>query len=379
MAEYVNAPIPVDPDELEQEAYEIIVSAFPDWEPSEGNLDVWLIKAFAHIGAQVGETTTDVTETIFRHFGAELANLPPLEASAATGLTTWTLIDTDGHTIPAGTVVGFDDGESLVAFQTVEDTEIAAAADTATGVEIVAVETGIAANDLTGTGQLIDPLDYVDSVVLDFATSGGEDEETDEDYRDRLVAELRLLSPRPILPADFAVLAKRISGVERATAINGYDPVDESSDNERMITVVAVDEDGEAVSAPIKAQIDAYLTALREVNFIVNTADPTYTTVDVTFTAVAWAGWDAEEVETAAETAVANFLSPATWGQGPDGNTNEWNNEPVVRYLEVAAVLNGVQGLNYVSALTIDGGTADIEMTGVAPLPRAGTIDGTVT
>jgi uncharacterized phage protein gp47/JayE len=289
------------------------------------------------------------------------------------------LIDTDGHTIPAGTIVGFDNGDLLLEFQTVTDTVIPNGEDEATAVAVIAVEPGIEGNDLTGTGQLIDPLDYVNTVILDFATTGGEDEETDEDYLIRLTEELRLLSPRPILPGDFATLAKRISGVDRATAINGYDPGDDSTDNERMITVVVVDEDGQPVSAPTKAEVDAYLTSLREVNFIVYVEDPIYTTVDVTFTAVAHAGWDPAEVETAAEAAISDFLSPATWGRSPEGDPSAWTNETTVRYLEVATILNNVEGLNYLTALTVDGGTTDVTLDGVAPLPEAGTIAGTVT
>lgn len=379
MANYVNAPIPVDPDELEAQAYETIQAQFPDWEPAEGNLDVRIIKAFALICATIGEDATDANDTIFRYFGSELAGLPPLEASAATGETTWVLIDTDGHTIPAGTVVGVDNGERLIEFQTVSDTVIAPAADTATGVDVVAVEAGEDGNDLTGDATLIDQLDYVNTVTLTTTTSGGVDEETDEDYLNRLVELLRLLTPRPILPEDFSVLAKTVAGVGRATAINGYNPADSTYDNERMITVAVADEDGAALSNPVKTAVDEYLTEQREVNFVVHVIDPTSNTIDVTFTAVAWTNWDPAEVETAAEAAVADYLSPATWGRSQEGDDSQWNNKTVVRYLELAGVLENVSGLDYVTALTIEGGTSDVTMTGVAPLPTPGTISGTVT
>lgn len=379
MAEYVNAPIPVDADELEEQSYDAIRTQFPDWEASEGNLDVRIIKAFATIVATIGEDATDVTDTIFRYFGAELAGLPPIDATAATGATEWTLIDTDGHTIPAGTVIGVDNGEQLIEFQTVSDAVISSGDSTATGVDVVAVEAGEDGNDLTGDCTLIDPLDYVDTVTLTSSTSGGTEEESDDDYLNRLTELLRLLTPRPILPDDFAVLAKNVAGVGRATAINGYNPADSTYDNERMITVAVADEDGAALSNPVKTAVDQYLSEQREVNFVVNVIDPTYNTIDVTFTAVAWSTADPATVETDAEAAVADYLSPATWGRSQEGNEGEWNNRTVIRYLELAAVLDNVSGLDYVTGLTLEGGTADVTMTGVAPLPQPGTISGTVT
>lgn len=379
MAQYVNAPIPIDPTELEEGAYNAIRAQFPDWEPSDGNLDVWLIKAFANIVAQIGETATDVSDTIFRYFGSEIASLPPLDATAATGQTNWTLINTLGHTIPAGTQIGFDNGDTLILFQTVSDTIVASGANTATSVEVVAVEPGVEGNGLTGPGQLIDQLDYVNTVALTAPTGGGADEETDENYLDRLVEELRLLTPRPILPADFATLAKRVPGVARATAINGYNPADGTYNNERTVTVAVIDEDGAPLDAPTKAAVDDLLTSYREVNFVVHIINPTYTTVNVAFTAVAWPGWDPALVKTQAETAITEYLSPANWGLAAEGGTAQWINKTVVRLFELAAVLDSVEGLDYVTALTINGGTANVTLTGVAPLPQPGTIVGTVT
>lgn len=51
----------------------------------------------------------------------------------------------------------------------------------------------------------------------------------------------------------------------------------------------------------------------------------------------------------------------------------------MVRYLEVAEVLNRVDGVDYISTLTVNGGTANITLTGVAPLTLAGTVTGTAT
>ena len=116
---------------------------------------------------------------------------------------------------------------------------------------LIAIEPGEDANDLTEPPELIDALDYVDSIVLDGATDGGVDAEEDADYLDRLRDELQLSAPRPILPHDFEVLARRVSlvwaGPSRSTATTRCDS---TYNNERMITLVGIDEDGDRAHEP---------------------------------------------------------------------------------------------------------------------------------
>jgi hypothetical protein len=51
--------------------------------------------------------------------------------------------------------------------------------------------------------------------------------------------------------------------------------------------------------------------------------------------------------------------------------------ENKVRYVAAGSALMGVAGVRYVSALTVNAGTSDVTLTGVAPLPTVGTITGT--
>lgn len=388
MADYVSSPIAVDPDELKARAYDYLRAAIPGWEPADGNLDAWLIEAVAELAAQVAEAASDATVAIFRWFGANLVDVPPIDPSAASVTTAWTMQDVAGYTIPAGTTIGWTSTRgALVGFQTAEDVVIASGSDAATGVLVVAVTEGADANGLTGTAQLVDGLDFVASVIAEDVTTGGTDGETDDAYLNRLAEELRLMAPRPIVPEDFATLARRVAGVDRAAALNGYDvavnaatwdELDSSTWEERTITVALRDAAGQPVSGTAKTAVDSLLQSMREVNFVVKVADPDYTTVDVTFTATAWPDWDVATVQAQAEDAVARYLDPAAWGQPTYGETRRWVNQPTVRYLEVAQALQEVEGLRFVDSLTINGGTADVAMTGVAPLPQAGTITGTV-
>lgn len=157
---------------------------------------------------------------------------------------------------------------------------------------------------------------------------------------------------------------------------------------EKAVAVAVVDSLGEPVSSVIRNEVDAYLQARRETNFIVSVIDPNYTIIDVNFTATSMPGTNAADVELAAEQAVQAYLSPANWGL-PTGDTGEttapeWINDTTVRYLELATVINNVPGINYITALTFRKGSnafaqTDVTLNGSIPLPRPGTIAGTVT
>lgn len=378
---YVQFPIETDPTALSDEAFAYLQNAIPGWEPNAGNLETWLIEACARMVAEARDVASDVPAAIFRYFGSAMIGLPPKDASPANGETTWTLVDDSGHTIPAGTLVGLRSlaGE-LLAFRTIEDVVVPPGETVAEGVLIIAEEAGEAGSGLEGPPELIDSLAFVEEIELVEATSGGQDAESDESYLNRLAREGELLTPRPILPRDFATLAMRVAGVGRATARDGYDPLTDTDDNERMVAVAVVDDQGQPVSGGTKAEVEALLEDMREVNFVVHVVDPTYTEVDVTFTATAYEGYDVLDVQERAIAAVEAYLNPGRWGRPPfsDPTIPLWVDEPLVRYLDLAAEIDRVEGIRYVASLTINGGTSNVALAGAIGLPTAGTITGTV-
>lgn len=378
MPDYIAPPITTEPDDLAAEAFAYLEDAIPGWVGSPGNLEVWLIESLAQMAGELTDVASAVPTSIFRFFGGSLLNLPQREAVPATGSTSWSMVDTQGYTVPAGTLVGIAaTGDESVAFEVVDDVVVPVGEQDATGVTIVAAEPGASGNGLSATPDLIDSLDYVVNIALEGPTGGGVELESDDDYLTRLRELLTLLAPRPILPEDFAVLARTVPGVDRATAIDGYKLDTADDDVERCITVVVADAAGEPVSGTVKAQVDALLEAERELNFLVFVGDPSYTAIDVAFTIKAYPDYDAADVVARVEAAVAEYLSPATFGQATYMAAPSWLADTKVRYLEVAEVVNRVEGVWYVDALTVEGGTADVALTGIAPLPRAGDISGT--
>jgi hypothetical protein len=135
VTEYLDIEFESDPDALAQDAFDYLTQQMPNWQPSEGNLDVWIIRAVALVAGQLQEIASTVPTTIFRFAGANLFNVPPIDAIAAQGLTTWVMRDTAGYTIPSGTLVGVRvTGDTLIPFQTLNDVIVApGSSSTATG------------------------------------------------------------------------------------------------------------------------------------------------------------------------------------------------------------------------------------------------------
>ena len=391
---YITVPIDTDPEDLIAEAVASLQAKFPGWVPADGNLDYWLIQIMSSQGAETRDVASAVPDAIFRFFGSSVMGIPPIDEQAATTTTTWTMVDNAGYTIPAGTQVGIAvSGDETVPFMT-QNEVVVPPGTTATALGAVLIEALVPGADASGIGsaggavQLLDPLTFVSAITMQAATSGGVDAEADDDYLQRLTDELTLLAPRPILPQDFAIMTKEVAGVARATALDGYNPADSTFNNARMVAVAAVDSLGNAVSSGVKSSIDALLQSRREVNFIVNVMDPTYTAIDVTWTAKGLTGYDPTDVTTRVNQALTQYLSPNNWGGDFFGtgvvSEDTWANQTTVRYLELAQVINGVPGVDYISALTFRKtggtmGTTDVTLNGAIPLPTPGTLTGNTT
>lgn len=167
------------------------------------------------------------------------------------------------------------------------------------------------------------------------------------------------------------VSATELTLSANATATN--DPVTLTlgalDDLPRAVHVVVVDENGEEVPDEVREAVDADLQGRREINFLVTVGDPTYTVVDIDFHITVADGFDKPDTLVAAKAALESWISPANWGGG-DQSPPSWNDADIsVRLLEAAHVLYQVDGVEAVTTITLNAGTADVALAGPGGLP----------
>lgn len=162
-------------------------------------------------------------------------------------------------------------------------------------------------------------------------------------------------------------------------------PAQQVFNQERMVTVVPLNDTGTALLPSQQAAVAAYLESLREVNFVVNVISPSYSGIDITWSGVAAEGFNSNTVLSDVNAALTSYLSPTNWAGGTD-TPPAWDlSQTIVRYLSIATIIGETDGLDYITSLAIGFhnqtslGTADISLPGFAPLPEPGTIAGTVT
>lgn len=333
------------------------------------SLDSALLEEFVRLQRETRIVAIARTDAELDRFGSQQVGIARGAAAPATIEATLTVVNTNGHTVPAGTLAAFATGDgTFVAFTTIVDVTIDPGRTTGE-TTMQAVLPGVQANGLgLGTMTLVQAPSIVAGIVADTVASGGTDAESTEAYLSRVTDEFELMSPRAIRPDDFARLARRIEGVHRAVALDGYDPDTDSHDNARTVWVGIVDADGRELSSLVTDTVDAYLQAERETNFVVRVGPPTYTPLTVEFSVTVMDGHDPAVVVANATLAAATYLSPGRWAGG-DEDPPAWRDDRTVRYLELASQIDSADGVDHVTALTIDGDTVDVQLNGPAALP----------
>lgn len=228
MADYIIEPLDTDPEVLFQNFVEYIQATFPDWNPSEGQLDVMIARYFAMQTAFTADMASRVQRAIYRYLGASLANIQPLPGSAARALVHFVIRDPlpvpVERTLAYGTHIGLTDSDGDIQIFSTSDDLVVAAGAIEGEVEVEAVELGAISNNISGSVQLIELVDWIETGYVVGQSSGGSDPEEDDLYIQRLTKNFALMAPRPILAEDFAVFAQNIPGVWRSAVIDNFRP-----------------------------------------------------------------------------------------------------------------------------------------------------------
>ena len=298
LTEYIDlALVDLDQQDLFDAALVLARTAFPEWQPREGNIEVVLMETLAEMVSEtvysINRLPGAVTEVLLSMYGIERD-----AGDAPTTTLTFYMNGTLGYTIPAGTSVSIAVSEDVepVVFETDGELVIPAGQATgtigATGTTYTADVNGVAANTLVETNEMLIYVDYIKTASV---VTGGRDEEDDDSYLSRGVQRFQRLTDTLMLPKHFTAAAMEQEYVELATTLDNYNPAGDGDNNGPVgndvgHVTVAVYGDGENVSAPNKALLQSYfdtnsLTAL-EVHII----NPTLNTVNVTATVVRSSG-----------------------------------------------------------------------------------------
>jgi uncharacterized phage protein gp47/JayE len=358
MTVFTAPDVITDPEVLEANAYTFLEGELPGWHPADGSIETLIIKAYSFAAAEQGEALEAELVAAFKSLGA-LVGVTPIRPIPATGLATFTLADTAGHTLSAAnTIVGLRDAtNTLQTYRLVADLVVTAGQSTGAGT-VEATEAGAIGNSLSGTAELVAADAFVLSATVG-TTGGGVDEEEESVFLDRLTEALALQKPGPVLALDAAGIARSVPGVGRATAVDNLKPAAadggegaEETNVEKCVTVAVTNADGTAASAELLATVDALLQSLRETSFKFFTIKPHYTKIAVTTTVFAWPGYNLTTVKEEVKAALENFLSPANFATDASGRASVWRNDPKVRLGELFTAISNVPGVRWCSTLT---------------------------
>jgi hypothetical protein len=387
----VEPPLVPSSEALVQRAIEQLQAQYPNFKPNPASPEYRMFLAFAAMVAECIILAFNVPEEIIRFMGEVVYQSPPFPAQYASTTSTWKAVDTLGHPIPAGTIVLVTpEGGEPIAYEVTEEIEIKPGEAATSAVKLRAVEPGTEGNILSGavTVEPNETLSWVEPGGITFAAlpTGGEAEETTQAYTKRIRELAKLVKPQPILPEDFANYVRLlIPGITRCVAIDllelklheghqyGGNEV-EAENVERCVTIVPLTAAGVAPSTAILKEAWERLEAAREGTFKSFVGIPTSHAIEVNVVGKFLKGFNKAAVEAAVTIALEEMLNPAEFGVADTGDTTSWILKKVLRYQDVITVLNNVPGFNYYTTLEVNKATADVALSGIAPIVTAGAI-----
>jgi len=250
-------------------------------------------------------------------------------------------------------------------------------------VKIVDAATGSTISSITPTGPI------VGNFCSTFTLSSPEDVQVQVVFGSGLNVQLgssAIVSKIGVVSGSYTVLTLPAYGIKNYFWTPGglYNP--NTFNYPRNVTVVPVDQNGLSVTPTIAYTLIDYLESRRETNFTVQSLNPNYVPIDIKYSVYVAPTYTSAAVQTAVSTAVRNFLSPSTWAGGSNTPAYWDGSSTTIRVMDIAAIIGSVPGVYSVVSVQIrdsyptggDYSTTDIVLNGVAPLPIANTITGSI-
>src|SRR5580704_3993519 len=351
---YVKAEITTSEAQIKEEAIaklkELLeLKGVVGWTPNPAALQIIVLEVLAGMAQNAAVVASTVLDAVFTQYGVQFLGLAFNEGAFATASTKWTITPSVGlRQIPAGITIeagGFG-------FEVEAETEVKAGATEVT-LQVRAVERGAEYNKVSGVAQQINPLTFVPEVQIIGESANGSEEETAEEYRSRLVAQLQLQAPRPVNAEDFAPFLlgapETVAGVKvgRATAINLYNAETAAENEPNCVTTWVTTVAGEALSTPEMEALQAWVRKYLAFGFLAFVRAPAYEKIYVTAAIHVEARYNSEVVIGTVKAALEALINKKTWGN-PERQSGVWLNEKKVRYNSILGAIEAVPGVGYV-------------------------------
>lgn len=199
---------------------------------------------------------------------AIMYNLPRKSAEFAEG--TIQFSGTPGTVIPAGTLLQDDNGQE---YATVS--EVTVAGDGTVNADIQAQEAGAQGNTTDSTLDLVSPLAGVDTEAnIITALNGGQDRETDESLRARILQRLRN-APASGNAADYRRWARSVEGVSKVWVLDAV-----AYNGPGTVGVIVATGTLDPVDPAVKTDTEAYIETQRPLGANVDVLDPNNVIID---------------------------------------------------------------------------------------------------
>ena len=355
-----------DPVQLMNEILGAARGLLPNWRPEAGQIETVIAEAFAIRSASLANSINRVpaatTEVLLQLFG-----LTRSDGTKATASITITFTDSDvfERTLNAGTEFLFVDAVTGISYTFALDSTFTLNGALSGTAAVTAVDVGSAYN-VAASGKSLTLISanatFFESAVFSTNASGGTDAETDEEYFDRGINLLASYTSATTTANQIKYYvganknyAQRVEVYnrrryrDRDTTANDFGTHDGAVLVAIASTVSTPASAAAEVAVPASnlADLHSSLTDRTPSGLIIDVMSAELAQIDVTASVVKKSGFAGADVSTAIETALKAYLNPNTW----DWSTN------IVRRNEVIALIDSVDGVDYVESLTMDGTT----------------------
>jgi hypothetical protein len=359
-SEYVDlTPYDLSAVDIFNEAITEARTKLPEWVPYAGSIEVVLLEAIATEAANMVAAANRVpgatTETLLKLFGVERS-----DGTKATTTITVVAINTAGYTISSGTNFAYfpPDDRDPVVYTTTADLVIPNGSASGT-VDAEAAEVGTASNEPSSGAavQVLETIPYVKSSTLASKPSGGLEAESDTEFFQRAINTLQSYSAaastssqiESVILTDHNPPAWRAKAFnleresDRDTSASGW--VAESHPGYVLVAVAKQNADSsDSSDIPLSAsELQAIADDINDrsnASLVVDVVNAEVVDVAITITVYKKEGFQSATVASSIESTLDGWLDPNSW---------DWNQ--VVRINDVIALVDQVDGVDYVSSV----------------------------